>query len=191
MQRVSVHRFRPGELEGRQTGRMRELEEDWNGRDLPWRSSLPNLNRLRSQSICYLEAVIMPGFCQHCSAVGDCILRDGGGAPVELLTDNATTFSGYTFSKLAECWGIRMRFRCAFYCTVRSLHNPVDSRCIHTGCQQDCGEISPYNKTHCHKNMVLGNGGCILVQCDSQKRCVGFNRTSKHDILVYSPYKRY
>ena len=36
------------------------------------------------------------------------------GAPVELLTDNATTFSGETFSKFAERWGVRMRFRCAF-----------------------------------------------------------------------------
>ena len=38
----------------------------------------------------------------------------GGGAPVELLTNNATTFSGETFSKFAECWGVRMRFRCAY-----------------------------------------------------------------------------
>ena len=37
----------PVELESRQTRRMRELEEGWNGRDSPWRSSLPNLNRLR------------------------------------------------------------------------------------------------------------------------------------------------
>ena len=36
------------------------------------------------------------------------------GAPVELLTDNATTFSGETFSRFAECWGVRMRFRCAY-----------------------------------------------------------------------------
>ena len=36
------------------------------------------------------------------------------GAPVELLTDNATTFSGETFSKFAERWGIRMRFQCAY-----------------------------------------------------------------------------
>ena len=34
--------------------------------------------------------------------------------PVELLTDNATTFSGETFSKFAECWGVRMRFRYAY-----------------------------------------------------------------------------
>ena len=32
------------------------------------------------------------------------------GAPVELLTDNATTFSGETFSKFAERRGVRMRF---------------------------------------------------------------------------------
>ena len=32
------------------------------------------------------------------------------GAPVELLTDNATTFSGETFSRFAEHWGVRMRF---------------------------------------------------------------------------------
>ena len=36
------------------------------------------------------------------------------GAPVELLTDNATTFSGETFSRFAERWGVRMRFRCAY-----------------------------------------------------------------------------
>ena len=78
MRRVSVHRSSPGELEGRQTGGTRELEEGWNGRDSPWRSSLPNLNRLQSQSVCYLKAVIMPRCCQHCSAVGDCILREGG-----------------------------------------------------------------------------------------------------------------
>ena len=78
MRRVSVYRSSPGELESRQTGRMRELEEGWNGRDSPWRSSLPNLNRLRSQSVCYLEAIIMPRCCQHCSAVGDRILREGG-----------------------------------------------------------------------------------------------------------------
>ena len=35
------------------------------------------------------------------------------GAPVELLTDNATTFSGETFSKFAERWSVRMRFQCA------------------------------------------------------------------------------
>ena len=26
---------------------------------------------------------------------------------------------------------------------------------IHTGWQHDCGEISPYNKAHCHKNTVM------------------------------------
>ena len=36
------------------------------------------------------------------------------GAPVELLTDNATTFSGETFSRFAERWGVRIRFRCAY-----------------------------------------------------------------------------
>ena len=77
MRRVSVHRSLPGELEGRQTGRMRELEEGWNGCDSPWRLLLSNLNRLRSQSICYLEAVIMPGCCQHCSAVGRYFVRGG------------------------------------------------------------------------------------------------------------------
>ena len=100
VRRVSVHRYSPGELEGRQTGCMRELEEGWNGCDPPWRLASLNLNQLRSQSICYLEAVIMPGFCQHHSAIGNCILREE--APVELLTDNATTFSGETFSKFAE-----------------------------------------------------------------------------------------
>ena len=74
MRRVSVHRSCPGELEGRQTGCMRELEEGWNGHDSPWRSSLPNLNRLQSQSVCYLEAIIILRCCQHCSAVGDHIL---------------------------------------------------------------------------------------------------------------------
>ena len=54
----------------------------------------------------------MPGFCQHRSAVGDCVLREG--APVELLTDNATTFSGEMFSKFIEHWGVWMRFRCAY-----------------------------------------------------------------------------
>ena len=107
MRRVSVHRSSPGELEGRQTGRMRELE-GCNGRDSPWRSSLPNLNRLRSQSVCYLEAVIMPRCCQLET------VSCGRGAPVELLTDNATTFSGETFSRFAERWGVRMRFRCAY-----------------------------------------------------------------------------
>ena len=34
--------------------------------------------------------------------------------PVELLTDNTTTFSGETFSRFAERWGVRMRFRCAY-----------------------------------------------------------------------------
>ena len=112
MRRVSVHRSSPGELEGRQTGRTRELEEGWNGRDSPWRSSLPNHNRLRSQSVCHLEAVIMPRCCQHCSAVGDRFLREG--APVELLTDNAMTFSGETFSRFAERWGVRMRLQSAY-----------------------------------------------------------------------------
>ena len=55
--------------------------------------------------------------------------------------------------------------------------------CLHTGWQRDCEEISPYNKAHCHKNTVLGNGGSVLVQCDSQRRCVGFNHTSK---VIYS-----
>ena len=32
----------------------------------------------------------------------------------ELLTDNATTFSGEAFSRFAERWGVRMRFRCAY-----------------------------------------------------------------------------
>ena len=36
------------------------------------------------------------------------------GAPVELLTDNATTFSGEMFSKFAEHRGARIRFRCAY-----------------------------------------------------------------------------
>ena len=54
----------------------------------------------------------MPRCCQHCSAVGDRICERG--APVELLTDNATTFSGEAFSKFAERWGVRMRFRCAY-----------------------------------------------------------------------------
>ena len=36
------------------------------------------------------------------------------GAPVELLTDNATAFSGEAFSRFAERWGVRMRFRCAY-----------------------------------------------------------------------------
>ena len=36
------------------------------------------------------------------------------GAPVELLTDNATTFSRETFYRFAERWGVRMRFRCAY-----------------------------------------------------------------------------
>ena len=36
------------------------------------------------------------------------------GAPVELLTDNATNFSGETFSRFTERWGVRMRFRCAY-----------------------------------------------------------------------------
>ena len=35
------------------------------------------------------------------------------GAPAELLTDNATAFSGETFTNFAERWGVRMRFRCA------------------------------------------------------------------------------
>ena len=73
------------------------------------------------------------------------------GAPVELLRDNTTTFSGETFSKFAEHWG-------------RSDKIPMR---IRTGWQRDCGEISPHNKTHCHKNTVLSDGGCILVQCDS------------------------
>ena len=30
--------------------------------------------------------------------------------------------------------------------------------CIRTGWQRDCGEISLYNKAHCQKNTVLGNG---------------------------------
>ena len=36
------------------------------------------------------------------------------GAPVELLTDNAMTFSRETFSRFAEPWGVWMRFRCAY-----------------------------------------------------------------------------
>ena len=36
------------------------------------------------------------------------------GASVELLTDNTTTFSGETFPKFAERWGIWMRFQCAY-----------------------------------------------------------------------------
>ena len=36
------------------------------------------------------------------------------GAPVELLTDNAATFSGEAFSRFAERWGVRLRFRCAY-----------------------------------------------------------------------------
>ena len=43
-------------------------------------------------------------------------------APVELLTDNATTFSGETFSKFAKNWGIRIRFRCA--------HVPAGNRIV-------------------------------------------------------------
>ena len=35
-------------------------------------------------------------------------------APVELLTDNATTFSGETFSKFTKHWGVQIRFRCAY-----------------------------------------------------------------------------
>ena len=34
--------------------------------------------------------------------------------PVELLTDNATTFSGETFSKFAEHWDVQIRFQCAY-----------------------------------------------------------------------------
>ena len=114
-----------------QTGRMRELEEGWNGRDSPWRSSLPNLNRLRSQSICYL--------------------REG---------ERLLSYSQITPRPLAE---------------RRSLNSPSAGcsdeipMCIRAGWQRDCGEISPHNKTHCHKNTVLGDGGCILVQCDSQR----------------------
>ena len=37
-----------------------------------------------------------------------------GVAPVELLTDNATTFSGETFSKFPEHWGVQIRFQCAY-----------------------------------------------------------------------------
>ena len=31
----------------------------------------------KTQSVCYLEAVIMPRCCQNCSAVGDRVLREG------------------------------------------------------------------------------------------------------------------
>ena len=52
--------------------------------------------------------------------------------PVEILTDNAMTFSGETFSRFAECWGVRMRFRCAYvlagngiversHCTIKRI----------------------------------------------------------------------
>ena len=63
------------------TGRMRETGGglEWNVTHLEGRQLL-NLNRLRSQLICYLEAIIMPGFCQHCSAVGDCIFARERGA---------------------------------------------------------------------------------------------------------------
>ena len=111
MRRVSVHRSSPDELEGRQTGRMRELEEGWNGRDSPRTSSLPNLNRLRPSWF----AIWRPLSCQDAASIVRqletvfCKRR----APVELLTDNATTFSGETFSRFAERWGIRMRFQCA------------------------------------------------------------------------------
>ena len=61
------------------------------------------------------------------------------GAPVELLTDNATTFSGEAFSRLAERWGIRMRFRCAYvpagngiversHCTIKRI--AARTRCL-------------------------------------------------------------
>ena len=54
------------------------------------------------------------------------------GAPVEVLTDNATTFSGETFSKFPEHWGIQIRFRCAYvpagngiversHCTIKRI----------------------------------------------------------------------
>ena len=44
------------------------------------------------------------------------------GAPVELLTDNAMTFIGETFSKFAEHWSVQMRFRCAYV--------PADNRIV-------------------------------------------------------------
>ena len=112
MRRVSVYRSSPGELESRQTGRMRELEEGWNGRDSPWRSSLPNLNRLRTHQF----AIWRPLSCQDAASVVRQLetMFCERGAPVELLTDNATTFSGEAFSKFAERWGVRMRFRCAY-----------------------------------------------------------------------------
>ena len=37
-----------------------------------------------------------------------------GGAPVELLTDYTTTFSGETFSKFTEHWGVWIIFRGAY-----------------------------------------------------------------------------
>ena len=50
------------------------------------------------------------------------------GAPVELLTDNATTFSGETFSKFAKHWGVRMRFRCTYV----TAGNGIVERSRHT-----------------------------------------------------------
>ena len=49
----------------------------------------------------------MPGFCQQ-------TVFYEKGVPVELLTDNAMTFSGEMFSKFGEHWGVRMRFQCAY-----------------------------------------------------------------------------
>ena len=54
------------------------------------------------------------------------------GAPVELLTDNAMTFSRETFSIFAERWGVRMRFQCTYvpagngiversHCTIKCI----------------------------------------------------------------------
>ena len=61
-------------------------------------------------------AIWMPLLCQDSASIGQQLetVFYKRGAPVELFTDNATTFSGETFSKFTEHWGIRMRFWCAY-----------------------------------------------------------------------------
>ena len=114
---------RPGELKGRQTGRMRELEEGWNGRDSPWRSSFIIIISCWQHGYLTLIdcgpsrfAIWRPLLCQDAASIVrqlETVFCERE-APVELLTDNATTFSGETFFRFAERWGVRMRFRCAY-----------------------------------------------------------------------------